>query len=89
MEDNTIQPVPTIRMTVKTAAFIVAEVRKLWRAGSGNELYGTDDSDSGVGLMEDIPFESPTFMWAQHMLVFLRFISGVLEQELENNIEDD
>jgi hypothetical protein len=88
MSDNNenqslVNNVQMIKITAKTARYIVEQIGRFWRDGTGRSRY-TEDVNTPPGIMDDVPMDTPVYVWLQYMLTFLHYVGGVLEHELDN-----
>jgi hypothetical protein len=76
---------PTIDIVKKVAEELVAQASNLFLHGAGIPIDQDENYDpAGMdGIIDDLDGDSETFRWANAVLMFLRFVKGVLNNAIE------
>lgn len=71
-----------IKITAKTALWLFQKAAVYIKDGFGGDPFH-DGDDFGAGMLDEIPADTPQYLFFSELLGFVRMIAGILRHELE------
>lgn len=77
----------SINISPRVAVDIVRRAAQLFYDGTGIAIEPLEDLlPNDDGLIDEIPMDSDAYMWANHLLLFVRTVHGIIQNAL---LEDE